>query len=93
MTFHFNEFDTPSALEEESRRDESLETLTGCPLSRNIEAACSEPGCANNPAGAQLLTIQTEDCLRKDEVISQAAPIWRRRGEIFQTEPKNRCVM
>ena len=94
MTFHFNEFDTPSALEEETRREDSLEALTGCPISKNIEAACTEPGCPNNPAESQLITIQADECLQKDEKIPPAAPIWRRRQEdIFQTEPKNRCVM
>jgi hypothetical protein len=90
MTFHFNEFDSPAALE-----DEGLNDLTGCPISRRIQSACTEEGCPNNPAGANPPRLQVDNCLRRNEALGRTVPIWpnRQQREIYQTEPKNSCVM
>lgn len=78
MTMHFNDIELPSALDDE---------LPGCPsaslrggrLTKRIDAVCTEPGCPNAPA-----------------------PLWQRAlpallrprpADIYQTQPKDRCVM
>jgi len=97
MTFHFNEFDAPAALD-----DKKLEEITGCPINKSIESVCREPGCPNNPAERTRHKIQEEDCLQQNEAFDVSAPVWLSRSsrtgqdskqEIYQTEPKNRCVM
>jgi hypothetical protein len=102
MTMHFNDFELPSALEDE---------LAGCPVRKRIDAVCTEPGCPNNGLNAVLQQrIQLEDCIRVDDPPSTllragpaaARPLWRRMlpgparqgpADIYQTQPKDRCVM
>ena len=77
MTMHFNEFEVPAALE-----DEGLQELTGCPIHKRIDAVCTEPGCPNAAPPAA------------------ARPLWQRLRpakshppEIYQTQPRDRCVL
>jgi hypothetical protein len=94
MTMIFNETEAPSALDD---------ALPGCPVRKKIDAVCTEPGCPNyglDPLRQQL--IQLEDCIRVDEPPSPARPLWQRAltpsprqkaAQIYQTQPKDRCVM
>ena len=102
MTMHFNEFEAPSALDD---------ALPGCPIRKQIDAVCTEPGCPNFGLDPRLQQrIQLEDCIRVDELPSTligtgpavARPLWQRAlapsprqkaAQIYQTQPKDRCVM
>ena len=87
MPIHINDFDKPSALEEKR-----LKALTGCPLSRRIDSVCSEPGCPNNGLLLQILEeARMEECLQDPAITApqdvKAAPA------VYQTEPKQRCIL
>jgi hypothetical protein len=101
MTMHFNDFELPSALEDE---------LAGCPVRKRIDAVCTEPGCPNFAPGEVSgavdprlrQRIQLEDCIRVDEPPAAARPLWRRMlprparqapADIYQTQPKDRCIL
>jgi hypothetical protein len=88
MTMHFNDFELPSALEDE---------LAGCPVRKRIDAVCTEPGCPNNGTDTRLQQrIQLEDCIRVDEppsTLLRSGPVRQGPVDIYQTQPKDRCVM
>jgi hypothetical protein len=86
MTLHFNEFDAPAALEDEKPRDltgdPSLSLATGA-IHKKIEAVCPEPGCPNGE-----LPTQTDRPIWQQDLAAPTRP-----ADIYQTQPKDRCVM
>ncbi|HUF40128.1 MAG TPA: hypothetical protein VMN57_16510 [Anaerolineales bacterium] len=75
---HFNDFEAPVAPD-----DQQIEDLTGCPIHKRIDAVCPEPGC---PSG--------ERSTQADRPIWQRDPTAPTRpAGIYQTQPKDRCVM
>lgn len=87
MPIHFNDFDKPSALEEKR-----LQELTGCPIYRRIDSACTEPGCPNNGIRRQILEETCiEDCLQDPALFASRER--QETSEIYKTEPKQRCIL
>ena len=83
MSLIIDHFDVPPALE-----DERLRKLTGCPFNKRIGAVCTESGCPNNGLKLQLPVPPGQTCLQVDSL-----PVWQPAAEVYQTQPKNRCVL
>ena len=83
MSLIIDDFDLPSALE-----DERLRKLTGCPLNKRIGAVCTEPDCPNNGLNLRLPIPPAQSCLQAGSL-----PEWQPGAEVYQTQPKNRCVL